>query len=124
MSGTTTTAYAANDASILYSPYTWGFTTVSGYAFAVTVNGGSRLRFQFNASGLTGLTLNFFTGQATNNAAGQAPSFWIRVDDGPWQIAQCESADLALLKPITQAELRASVGRVMAGHPHPVKAAA
>ena len=36
----------------------------------------------------------------------------------------CESADLALLKPITQAELRASVGRVMAGHPHPVKAAA
>ena len=28
------------------------------------------------------------------------------------------SVDLALLKPITQADLRASVGRVMAAHPH------
>ena len=42
MSGTTTTAYAANDASILYSPYNWGFTTVSGYAFAVTVRTADR----------------------------------------------------------------------------------
>ena len=99
MSGTTTTAYAANDPSILYSPYTWGFTTVSGYAFAVTTNGGSRLRFQFNASGLTGLTLNFFTGQATNNAAGQAASFWIRVDDGPWQIAQVANSAITCALP-------------------------
>ena len=100
MSGTATTAYAANDASILYSPYTWGFTTVSGYAFAVTVNGGSRLRFQFNAAGLSSLVLNFYQGQATNNRRRPGSRrIWIRVDDGPWQIAQVANSAITCALP-------------------------
>ncbi len=89
----------ADDPSFLYSPYNWTVGTLSGIGYAITLNGGSRLRFRFDAVNLSALTLDFYTAQASANPPGQIPSFAIRVDDGPWQIAQARATAITCTLP-------------------------
>jgi hypothetical protein len=80
----------ANDANIVYSPFTWDVQS----ARAKTINAGAYLRAVINGS-ISTLTATFDTTNVT-----YAPVLLYRVDDGPWTIATL-APSVALTIPTT-----------------------
>jgi len=85
-----TTLIPANDANIVYSPYTWDVTGTR----AATINPGAYARFA--VVGATGVTLNFDMASVSS----PVPRIKVRIDDAPMQVFDL-AATIALTMPST-----------------------